>query len=176
MGKKKKQEKEKKSKEKEKKLRKAEKQPEVKAETKKGRKAAEAEPEKAPKPAEKEVPKKKPVAAAREVAKKKPAAVVKKTQSLDRMYQEAAAVFRALGDENRMQILGILTQGELGAGELLQSLSIVQSTLSHHMKILTESGVVQCKRQGKRAYYSINQEVLNKLQNYAALLGAQENT
>lgn len=68
---------------------------------------------------------------------------------------EAAAIFRALGDESRMQILRLLEEKELYGMELLQSMEIVQSTLSHHMKILTETGLVLCRREGKRALYTI---------------------
>ena len=68
----------------------------------------------------------------------------------------ATTVFRALGDENRMQILSLLKQREMNGTELLLAVSIVQSTLSHHMKILTEAGLVHCRRQGKWSWYSVN--------------------
>lgn len=72
--------------------------------------------------------------------------------------QEAILVFRALGDESRMEILSLLEKQELCAMELLQRVSIVQSTLSHHMKVLTESGLVNCRRDNKRIYYSVSAE------------------
>lgn len=68
---------------------------------------------------------------------------------------QAAAIFRALGDESRMQILKLLEEKELYGMELLQCMNIVQSTLSHHMRILTETGLVSCRREGKKALYSI---------------------
>lgn len=72
--------------------------------------------------------------------------------------KEAILVFRALGDESRMEILSLLEKQELCAMELLQRVSIVQSTLSHHMKVLTESGLVNCRRDNKRIYYSVSAE------------------
>lgn len=75
----------------------------------------------------------------------------------------AAERFRALGDENRLRILALLEERELCAGDLLKSLSIVQSTLSHHMKILVESGLVTCRKQGKWSYYSINADLREEL-------------
>lgn len=75
-------------------------------------------------------------------------------------------VFRALGDESRIRILDLLKESELCAGDLLKSLTIVQSTLSHHMKILTEAGLVRCRRRGKWSYYSINTEMLKKVSEY----------
>lgn len=69
-------------------------------------------------------------------------------------------VFKALGDEHRLQILRLLARQELSAGEILESMDIVQSTLSHHMKVLTESGIVSARRSGKWTIYSVNAEVL----------------
>ena len=45
-------------------------------------------------------------------------------------------IFKAVGDPHRLKIIQLLAEQELNAGELLQSIDIVQSTLSHHMKIL----------------------------------------
>ena len=77
-----------------------------------------------------------------------------------------ADAFRALGDDSRLQILTLLRDQELCAGELLKSLSIVQSTLSHHMKILVETGIVKCRKQGKWSYYSVDKERLKKIGEY----------
>lgn len=69
--------------------------------------------------------------------------------------EKAADVFRAFGDETRLQIMQILEGKELCNSELLQHVSVVQSTLSHHMRVLTDAGVVKCRRYGKFAYYSL---------------------
>lgn len=69
-------------------------------------------------------------------------------------------IFKALGDEHRLQILRLLAEKELSAGEILSSMDIVQSTLSHHMKVLTDSGVVAATRSGKWTIYSVNMEVV----------------
>jgi ArsR family transcriptional regulator len=73
-------------------------------------------------------------------------------------YEERARVFKALCDPNRLMIIEMLQSGEKCACKLLQDLDIVQSTLSHHMKILCESGFVNGYRDGKWMYYSLNQE------------------
>lgn len=54
---------------------------------------------------------------------------------MDSCYQNRAAIFKALGDENRWKILDILKGGEKCACVLLNKLEISQPTLSHHMKI-----------------------------------------
>ncbi len=76
---------------------------------------------------------------------------------------ESAILFRALSDENRIRIMNLLSGRELCASELLKSLDIVQSTMSHHMKVLTEAGLVNSRRDGKRVYYSVNQEAVGQL-------------
>ncbi len=69
-----------------------------------------------------------------------------------------AKVFRALGDAHRLQILELLMEQDRNAGELLQEVQVVQSTLSHHMKALVESELVTGKRDGKWMLYSLNRE------------------
>lgn len=68
----------------------------------------------------------------------------------------AAKVFKALGDENRLHILNDLRGGEKCACDLLADMRITQPTLSHHMKILCDSGIVNVRREGKWTHYSIN--------------------
>lgn len=71
-------------------------------------------------------------------------------------YTEAAKVFKAFCDENRLQILELLRSGEKCACKLLDDLHITQSTLSHHMKLLCDAGVVQGRKEGKWIHYSID--------------------
>jgi ArsR family transcriptional regulator, arsenate/arsenite/antimonite-responsive transcriptional repressor len=69
-----------------------------------------------------------------------------------------AKLFKAFCDENRLHILEVLKQGEQCACNLLDTLTIGQSTLSHHMKILLESGVVSSRKDGKWVYYALSEE------------------
>ncbi|MCL2775104.1 MAG: metalloregulator ArsR/SmtB family transcription factor [Oscillospiraceae bacterium] len=73
-------------------------------------------------------------------------------------YLDSARVFKAFCDENRLMILEMLQSGEKCACVLLEKLEIVQSTLSHHMKILVDSGVVSARNEGKWTYYAISRE------------------
>lgn len=72
-------------------------------------------------------------------------------------YVSQAKVFKAFCDGTRLQILELLQTGEKCACVLLAKVSISQPTLSHHMKILVESGVVNARREGKWTHYSINE-------------------
>lgn len=71
-------------------------------------------------------------------------------------YREEAMLFKAFADDNRLQIIELLSEGEYCACDLLEKLLIGQSTLSHHMKILIESGVVSSRRSSKWTYYSLS--------------------
>lgn len=69
---------------------------------------------------------------------------------------DAAKICRALGDPNRLQIVQMLSGGEMCACRLLEHFQITQPTLSHHMKILCECGLVDTRRDGKWSHYSLN--------------------
>lgn len=63
-------------------------------------------------------------------------------------YVEHALVFKALSDPTRLQILDMLSCGELCACDILEAFQITQPTLSYHMKILVDSGLVSAKKEG----------------------------
>lgn len=67
-------------------------------------------------------------------------------------------VFKALCDENRVKILKLLLTGEKCACVLLDDMHITQPTLSHHMKILCDSGIVAGRKEGKWMHYSISSD------------------
>ena len=69
--------------------------------------------------------------------------------------KKIATIFKALCDENRIRILQLLRTGEKCACMLLEELNISQPTLSHHMKILCDSGIVVGRKEGKWMHYSI---------------------
>lgn len=71
---------------------------------------------------------------------------------------KVAEIFKAFCDENRIKILKMLSTGEKCACKLLDALDVTQPTLSHHMKILCDSGVVVGRKEGKWTHYSISEE------------------
>ncbi len=72
--------------------------------------------------------------------------------------KKTAVIFKAFCDENRIRILQILKDGEKCACRLLEALNITQPTLSHHMKTLLDSGIVNGRKEGKWMHYSISAE------------------
>lgn len=79
--------------------------------------------------------------------------------------QEMVCIFKALSDENRIRILRLLKGGEKCACKLLEELNISQPTLSHHMKILCDAGIVSGRREGKWTHYSISCEGVCRIRN-----------
>ena len=73
-------------------------------------------------------------------------------------YREDARKIKALADENRLAIMMSLQQKEKCACYLLEELNISQSTLSHHMKLLCDSGLVDYRKDGKWMHYSLSEE------------------
>lgn len=87
--------------------------------------------------------------------------------------KKTALVFKAFCDENRIRILNILASGEKCACRLLEELSVTQPTLSHHMKILCDAGVVNARKEGKWMHYSISQTGIGRAEEYFARLKNQ---
>ena len=75
---------------------------------------------------------------------------------MDPAYHVQARTFKALGDPNRLAILELLRGGEQCACVLLEQLSLTQSGLSYHMKILCASGLVDSRQEGKWTHYRLN--------------------
>lgn len=80
--------------------------------------------------------------------------------------KKMAAMFKAFGDENRIQILELLRDGERCACMLLEEMKITQPTLSHHMKILCDSGIVVGRKEGKWMHYSISEDGIGDAMRY----------
>lgn len=74
------------------------------------------------------------------------------------VYEERAKVFKALYDERRQKILELLQGGEKCACVLIDEMNMPQSSLSYHMKILCDSGIVSSREEGKWTHYQINRQ------------------
>lgn len=70
--------------------------------------------------------------------------------------EQTARIFKAFCDPNRLTILELLQSGEKCACRLLDALQIGQPTLSHHMRILCDAGIVRSRKEGKWMYYSLD--------------------
>lgn len=83
---------------------------------------------------------------------------------MEQIYTNTAKMLKAISDPKRLQIVDMLSCGELCACKILEAFHITQPTLSHDMKLLVEAGLVNDRREGKNIYYSLNTETLKGLQ------------
>ncbi len=77
-----------------------------------------------------------------------------------------AARLKAIADVNRLQIIEMLSCGEMCACDIIKGLKLTQPTISHHMKILQTAGLVNSEKRGKWIFYSIDQTEFNQLSNF----------
>jgi len=76
---------------------------------------------------------------------------------METIYERNAGVFKAFCDERRLRILELLQDGEKCTCVLIEEMDMPQSSLSYHMKILCESGVVEGRQDGKWTHYHISE-------------------
>ncbi len=80
------------------------------------------------------------------------------------MLEDKYEIFKVLADKSRLEIIKIIINSkEICACELLDKLNITQATLSYHMKLLKEVGLVSCYKRGTWCIYSIEKETFNNL-------------
>ena len=73
------------------------------------------------------------------------------------------ALFKALNDPSRRQILEMLRDGDLTAGEIADRFAISKPSISHHLDLLTQAGLVSSVREGQFIRYALNTTVLDDL-------------
>ena len=80
--------------------------------------------------------------------------------------EEVSQICKAMSDPNRLRIIEMLTKGEKCGCDLLEELQVTQPTLSHHMKVLGECGLVSSYKDGKWQHYSINCQRFSQFKEY----------
>ncbi|WP_084612658.1 helix-turn-helix transcriptional regulator [Pseudogulbenkiania sp. MAI-1] len=85
------------------------------------------------------------------------------TQAIPPEWYAMSKVFVALGDEHRQRILLLFEPGDrLTVGQIAEVSTLSRPTVSHHLKILREAGVLQSEKQGKEVYCWINKAFLEE--------------
>ena len=77
--------------------------------------------------------------------------------------EQMLETFKALSDMNRLQILEMLSCGEMCACDIIDGLGLSQPTISHHMKILQSADLIHSEKRGKWMFYSIDQEKVGQV-------------
>jgi ArsR family transcriptional regulator len=75
-----------------------------------------------------------------------------------------ARLLKALADPTRLRILSLLSrhEGEVCVFEIVESFTLEQPTISHHLRILRDAGLVDCRKKGLWAYYYVRREALGR--------------
>lgn len=75
-----------------------------------------------------------------------------------------ARLLKALADPTRLRILSLLSrhEGEVCVFEIVESFTLEQPTISHHLRILRDAGLVDCRKKGLWAYYYVRREALSR--------------
>ena len=68
--------------------------------------------------------------------------------------------FKAFGDPTRLRILAFLSAGESTVGDIVRAIGLTQPTISRHLAILREAGIVAGRRHGQQVYYSLNKSAV----------------
>ncbi|EKQ56362.1 MULTISPECIES: metalloregulator ArsR/SmtB family transcription factor [unclassified Clostridium] len=78
-------------------------------------------------------------------------------------YEMNAKILKALSDPNRLKIIDLLSCGEKCACEILESFNFTQPTLSHHMKVLIDCGLIEMRKDSIWSQYRLNMKNANRL-------------
>jgi ArsR family transcriptional regulator len=73
------------------------------------------------------------------------------------------ALFKALNDPTRREILEILKDGDLTAGEIADKFNISKPSISHHLDLLKQAELVSSVKEGQFIYYSLNTTVMDEM-------------
>lgn len=79
-------------------------------------------------------------------------------------------VFKALADPTRREILALLSEGDLAAGEIAAHFNMSWPSISHHLSILKEAGLIARIREGQNVIYSINTTVFQEIMSWMMTL------
>ncbi len=79
---------------------------------------------------------------------------------------EQGRLLKVLGDSTRLQMLSLLARhgGTISVEEIVQCFALEQPTISHHMRLLRDAGLVDCQKRGLNAYYFIRPKAQEKVQ------------
>jgi DNA-binding transcriptional ArsR family regulator len=85
------------------------------------------------------------------------------------------AIFKALNDPTRREILDLLKEKDLTAGEIADKFSISKPSISHHLDLLRQAGLVVSVKEGQFIYYSLNTTVMDEMVKWIISLQSQKN-
>ena len=85
-----------------------------------------------------------------------------------------AETFKALSDPTRREILNLLRDGPMSAGQIVEQFNMTGASISHHLTILKHAGIIDDEKRGKYIYYYLNSSVLDDVLNWMLSLKGDE--
>ena len=82
--------------------------------------------------------------------------------------------FKALSDGTRREILNLLKKGRMTAGDIAAKFSMTQATVSHHLAVLKDTGLISDSKEGKFIYYELNSSVIEDILSWFMTLKGEE--
>ncbi len=82
------------------------------------------------------------------------------------MDKEMAQLFKALSDPNRLKIIRLLLEGETCGCTLIDSLPVSQPTMSYHLRMLAEAGIISSHKDGTWNKHKVNKDKITEIENY----------
>lgn len=89
-------------------------------------------------------------------------------------YKELSAILKILSDPSRLEILDLLSCGELCACDLLEHFQFSQPTLSHHMKSLVDNELVIVQKDGNKHMYQLNHSILDDVNKNLTIINTSD--
>ena len=84
------------------------------------------------------------------------------------------SIFKALNDPTRREILELLKEKDLTAGEIADQFNISKPSISHHLDLLRQAGLVVSVKEGQFVYYSLNTTVMDEMLKWIISLQAKK--
>ena len=91
------------------------------------------------------------------------------------MYIDLNTIFKALNDPTRREILELLKAKDLTAGEIADQFNISKPSISHHLDLLRQAGLVVSVKEGQFIYYSLNTTVMDEMLKWIISLQSPKN-
>lgn len=86
------------------------------------------------------------------------------SRAIPKQWKHMSKVFEALGDEHRQRIIMTFEPGErLNVGQIAQVSTLARSTVSHHLKLLRQAGVLGSEKIGKEVYFWVDKSFLQNV-------------
>lgn len=89
---------------------------------------------------------------------------------MEDIYSDYVTMLKAISDKTRLKIIDMLSCGEMCACDILEKLSISQSTLSYHMNLLSKSELVNAKKDGSWMKYTLNKSKFDELKSFLEII------